>query len=271
MTVTGDPARQPAPQPDAPGGSGPGAAPDAIAAVCPYLFAGDGSWQSALPAHDQRCGAVEPPVLLATSKQQQLCVLAVHRTCATYHAAQARHAATQARLASTRIARARPHDGDVALWPVTRSTLVVLEPERTLFGIPRSRTRAGGQLLLIGLMAVAFLVLIVARTAPSSTGSAGASASAIAVASQRPTATPSPPASATPAPSPSATPAPTATPKPTPGKSPTARARYRVKSGDTLLTIAAKLGTTVRVLKRLNDITDPRLIHPGQVLIVPSP
>ncbi len=264
MTVTGDPARPPARQPDASGGSGPGAAPDAIASVCPYLFAGDGSWQSALPTHDQRCGAVEPPVLLATSKQQQLCVLAVHRTCATYHAAQARHA-------STGIARARPHDGDVALWPVTRSTLVVLEPERTLFGIPRSRTRAGGQLLLIGLMAVAFLVLIVARTAPSTPGAAGASASAVAVASQQPTASPSPRPSATPAPSGSAAPEPTATPKPTPSATPAAnRAHYRVKSGDTLLTIAAKFGTTIRVLKRLNDITDPRLIHPGQVLIVPS-
>lgn len=265
MSVTGDPARQPAPQPDASGVSGPGAAPDAIAAVCPYLTAGDGSWQSALPTHDQRCSAVEPPVLLATSKQQQLCVLAVHRTCATYHAAQARRA-------STGIARARPRDGDVALWPVARSTLVVLEPERTLFGFPRSRTRAGGQLLLIGLMAVAFVVLIVARTAPSSTGSAGASASAIAVASPQPTPTPSPPATATPAPSASATPAPTATPKPTPDKTQAAnRTRYRVKSGDTLLTIAAKFGTTIKVLKRLNDITDPRLIHPGQVLIVPSP
>lgn len=264
MTVTGDPARQPARQPDASGGSGSGAAPDAIAAVCPYLTAGDGSWQSAQPMHDQRCSAVEPPVLLATSKQQQLCTVAVHRTCATYHAAQARHA-------STGIARARPRDGDAVLWPVTRSTLLVLEPERTLFGIPRSRTRAGGQLLLIALMAVAFVVLIVARTAPSPSGDAGPSASAAVIASQRPTATPSAPPSATPAPSPSTSPAPTATPKPTPNASPGAnRARYRVKSGDTLLTIAAKFGTTIKVLKRLNDITDPRLIHPGQVLIVPA-
>jgi LysM repeat protein len=42
-----------------------------------------------------------------------------------------------------------------------------------------------------------------------------------------------------------------------------------VKSGDTLSSIAARLGKTVRVLKRLNYISDPSLIRAGQVLVVP--
>lgn len=213
---------------------------------------------------DQRCSAVEPAVVLAPAKQRELCVVAAHRTCATYLAAQERSHASH-----TGSARARARDADATLWPATRSTLLVLEPERTLLGLSRSRTRAGGQIVLIGLMVVAFLALIVARTAPSSPTGGAASASAIALGTPSPTTQPTVRPSATAAPS--ASPQASATARPatssTPGRN---GGRYRVKSGDTLLTIAAKFGTTIKVLKRLNDITDPRVIHPGQVLIVPA-
>jgi LysM repeat protein len=39
-----------------------------------------------------------------------------------------------------------------------------------------------------------------------------------------------------------------------------------VKKGDTLSAIAAAHGTTVAALVRLNDIENPNLIFPGQVL-----
>ena len=43
-----------------------------------------------------------------------------------------------------------------------------------------------------------------------------------------------------------------------------------MKSGDTLSAIALQFGTTLKVLKRINDITDPTLIRPGQVLLIPA-
>ena len=74
-------------------------------------------------------------------------------------------------------------------------------------------------------------------------------------------ASPSLPATSTPRPSPSA--APVKTPKPA------ATRRYKVKSGDTLSGIAARFGTTVAVIKRLNNISDASRLRTGQVLRLP--
>ena len=43
---------------------------------------------------------------------------------------------------------------------------------------------------------------------------------------------------------------------------------YTVKSGDTLYEIAAKFGTTVDKLVALNNVKNPNLIYPDQVLII---
>ncbi len=43
---------------------------------------------------------------------------------------------------------------------------------------------------------------------------------------------------------------------------------YTVQRGDTLSEIAARFGTTVNELVRLNNISNPNLIYPGQVLIL---
>jgi lipid-binding SYLF domain-containing protein len=45
---------------------------------------------------------------------------------------------------------------------------------------------------------------------------------------------------------------------------------YEVRSGDTLLGIAKKHGTTVDDLARLNNIKDKNSIHPGQKLLLPG-
>lgn len=45
---------------------------------------------------------------------------------------------------------------------------------------------------------------------------------------------------------------------------------YTVRSGENLTRIARSLGTTVDELVRLNGITDPDLVFPGQELIVPG-
>ena len=46
--------------------------------------------------------------------------------------------------------------------------------------------------------------------------------------------------------------------------------RYRVRRGDTLGRIAKRFGTTVDVLVAMNNVDQPHLIKPGQVLRVPA-
>ena len=266
MTVTGDPASPPASSDGVDVRPEPEGASPSLGAICPYLVAGDGTWQSANPIRDQRCGAVDPPVLLARDKQRDLCLVASHTGCATYRAA----------LASVAEAGPQPRSrgDDADLWPATRSKLLVVEAERRLPGLSGSPVRAGGQVALVALMIVAFIVLLVARTSPSGASggpnaslAAGASAS-LAAAKPTPTARPTEAPSATLAAS--ASPRPTAKPKPTPKPTSAPGTRhYTVKSGDTLGGIALRFGTTLKVLKRLNNITDPRLIHTGQVLVLP--
>ena len=43
---------------------------------------------------------------------------------------------------------------------------------------------------------------------------------------------------------------------------------YTVRGGDNLSSIASKYGTTVDVLVKLNGISNPNLIYPGQVLTI---
>jgi LysM repeat protein len=83
---------------------------------------------------------------------------------------------------------------------------------------------------------------------------------------------------ATPSPSPTETPAPsvaaTVTPELTSAEpAPTAAANtYAVKSGDTLIGIAAKHGITLKALQAANpQVTDPRMLQVGQQLVIPSP
>ncbi len=70
-------------------------------------------------------------------------------------------------------------------------------------------------------------------------------------------------------PSPTATPAlgegATATAAPPSGQS------YVVQLGDTLFEIARRFGVSVEALARANGITNPALIRPGQVLVIPVP
>jgi LysM repeat protein len=176
---------------------------------------------------------------------------------------------------------------DSLLWPPVRSIPLTLEPSRGhTAALPAKPGRAGGQALLVGLMVLAFLVLVIARTsapsqAPSSSpGASGASGaieaspSAIPAPSATPSAIPSgspataipsgsPAVTTTPGPASSASAEPSATPKAS-----TART-YKVQSGDTLGGIAARFGVTVKAIAKANGIRDPRLIRVGQVLVIP--
>ena len=52
-------------------------------------------------------------------------------------------------------------------------------------------------------------------------------------------------------------------------KPPTNHFRYYVRSGDTLYKIAQRYGTDVDTLVRLNNISNPDVIFPGRILIIP--
>jgi len=263
MTVTGEPLRSlPVEgEPAAPGSRRRDGL--AVREVCPFLVAEDGAWRSAYAAREHRCGAVQPPAVLAVTKQRQLCLVGAHQACATYVAA---------RAVAEDVAEPAPGDDGAALWHGDAAPPLVLEPARRMGALPTASAKSGGQALLVGLMVVAFLVLVIARSQSSSSlsrGTPGPSLAGVASSTIVPAFAPrasTGAASATAVASPAAVVV--ATDRASGTATPTPR-RYRVKSGDTLSSIAARYGTTVRKLKAANDIADPRALRIGQVLLIP--
>lgn len=240
-------------------------------AVCPYLLSADGAWRSSTAAREHRCTAVSPASPLAAEKQRRLCLTADHVSCATFVAA------TEARTAVHRPVDLRR--------PIARTTPLVLDQSRLAVAMPAiASTPLARQGAFIGLLGLAFAAVLIARLAtgggaetgvviPVGSGSPAPAATDSAVADNQ--ATPTPKATiAAPAATPKATAKPTPTLPPTgPSASPTASGAapttYKVKRGDTLSGIAAKVGTTVKVLVELNNIKDPSKLHVGQILKLP--
>jgi hypothetical protein len=242
-----------------------------IRQICPYLAASRGNWRSASPHRDHRCGAVDPPAPLAAEKQRRLCLTVDHASCQTFRAARASRAA----MLAPGIDPAAVAAADAARRPVARSTALILEHPRLSAPVARwPLDRAGSQVALVALMAVAFLALAFARFSGSGTGAAespspsaiAASASPSPSPTRRPTPSPSPSASISPSGSPvaSVAPSPSAVVSPAPSFSTT----YTVKSGDTLIGIASTYGTTVQAIKNLNGLTSNDL-RIGQKLKIP--
>jgi LysM repeat protein len=246
----------------------------AVDAVCPYLLAEDGRWRSASPNRDHRCTAVAPSAILAADKQRRLCLVADHVECATYQVATGQGDL----IAAGAPARATRPTG-AAGRSIVRTAPLVLDQGRLPVAVPAiTADRRFGQAALLALMAVAFAAILFARLSgtggsPSSSqlaAGAGASASPSATATGRPSATP---ASTADAPARTLVPTevePSAEPSATsPASEAPAATTYKVKRGDTLSGIAAKFGTTVAVLKELNDIKDVSKLRVGQVLDLP--
>lgn len=239
-------------------------APAVVVAICPFLVAADAESRAAAPTRDHRCGAVEPPARLPMEKQERLCLTAGHLDCAAYIAA------TSPMAERPLVAAARP---------VPRTVPTVLERANPLASLSRFSTggvRApalpgrAAQLALAGAMVVALALVLLVRfngglPAGGPGGSSAPSASTI-LSSAPPTggafATPSAaPTAASPAPTTAASSS--AAPTPAPTRRPSS---YRVKTGDTLSSIAARFGTTAAKLMALNHITDPKSLRVGQLL-----
>jgi LysM repeat protein len=277
MTVAGEDSVEPQHAPTTPtgvaerlpGGAAPQPPPTqperpAIEAVCPYLVAASGGWRSASPHREHRCGAVDPPALLSADKQRRLCLSLAHETCPTYGAARVARAAAIAPGVEPAVLAAV----EAARRPVARSAPVILEQPRLLSpGVSWPLDRGLSQVAVVGLMVVALVVVLVARfSGPGAASGSPSPAASVALA-----ASPSPTHRRTPSPAPSASGAlPSQSPGAGPSKSPppAARTTYTVKSGDTLLGIATKFGTTVAKVKKLNHLSG-NTIHVGQKLKIP--
>jgi len=243
----------------------------ALPVLCPYLATPDGTWRSATAVRDHRCMAVAPPVQLALEKQRRLCLVDAHVRCATFGAAEATRATAGTVMPTTR--------------PVARMTPVILDHRRFDLRVPPLRAdRLSGQAVLVGVLGIALTAILLSRPSGDSGGAAGGAGSASPAVSDAapsevagsPASSPALPTDAPATDEPIATPGAPASPTASVAASPVASAEpstsgatYRVKSGDTLTAIAARFGTTVRVLVQLNGITDPSRLKVGQVIQLP--
>jgi LysM repeat protein len=256
----------------------------ATATVCPYLLADDGTWRASTPSKDHRCTAVVPAAVLTADKQRRLCLVVEHVDCATFQAAAERSATLHPDGTDASMAIGRRTGRAVA-----RTTPVVLDRGGIDLRLADLRDRPRiGQLILIGLLGLAFAAILFARlpvggtggsgggaaggasASPRVTAAAGASATETATVSAEPSAAAGEnpartlvPTEVEPTPRSDQTDGPTTTPKPS------VETTYKVKSGDTLSGIASVYGTTWQVLAELNGIKDPARLRVGQVLQLP--
>jgi LysM repeat protein len=243
-------------------------------AACRYLVAANGGWRSSDAIRDHRCAALDPPSPISLDKQRRLCLAGAHVSCPTFLAARAE--------------RSRALGSVDPAWEPARP---VVRTAPVLVGSPqRDRAFAGlvtparlGEAAL-GIMAIVVVVLLGSRllggagtpepspiagvgATDTPTAAVGASPSSAAGSPGTDDSTPTPAGSGDASVSPEPTAAGSAAPSAKPSASP--KRTYKVKSGDTLTAIAARYGTTVTAIMKLNKIKDARSIRSGQVLKIP--
>jgi LysM repeat protein len=235
---------------------------------CPFLLAEGGGWRLGLPSRDHRCAAFSPPAPLSPEKQARLCLTPTHTACATYIASLS---ARTSRLGA-------PSPERATRWGLARTTTVIEDPgglraRAAAFLLDRRRWPAIPAVLLVTtLFTLALSGFRGGSSIPaSSSPSPGHLGTTPATAPPR---TPAPSTGGTaepsePATTPRPTPRPSATPRGTAGPVETFRT-YRVKSGDTLSSIASVYGTTPKAIAQLNGITVSSTLHIGQVLKIPN-
>lgn len=232
-----------------------------FAAICPYLLAPDG-WRAARPVREHRCTAVVPPPPLPGELQRSLCLTARHPTCDRY-------------LAAARVRDERPGIGEAArlnplpAWAEIRTAPLILDgrpPGEGRRGIPDPRPvrfTAARRSGVVAALVVAAALITVLALAGGNRPSASDSPPGVGVGGE---ASGSPPASSIASAASSLSPTSGAS---VPSGPAVAAGTYRVRRGDSLRRIAERLGTTVAILRALNDLGDPPRIRVGQLLNVP--
>ena len=198
MTTPPDTATAPSRAPDRPGSATPDESrpPPSIGEICPYLLASQGGWRSAGPSRDHRCTAVDPPVPLSADKQRSLCLVADHASCPAFRAARAARASLMAPGLDPAVVAA----ADAARRPIARAAPVIVEGPRLGLGSGNG-TWPLSQAALVGLMIVAFAVVLIARISTPEGQAPLPSPSPVSTASPSPTPSPTPIATPTVAPS----------------------------------------------------------------------
>lgn len=213
--------------------------------VCPFLVSVAGPWRTAQPARDHRCSRLTHATHLDLVHQRRFCLGSGGPGCPHYVTARA-----PGRFVST--------------------LPVVVDRGPMTVNLERDGIRRVAAPVTVVIVGAALGALLLSRgpgaSGPMPSGSGGASGTATPS-----SAVPSSPGSSAPsqAPAPSVSPIPSATPGPSASPTTTSGRTYAVRPGDTLGAIAAKFGTTTRVLVQLNGIANPSLIHAGEVLKLP--
>ncbi len=231
--------------------------------ICPLLaLAAD--LRTAVDGYDpdHRCTAGNPAIAVDRAMQQRFCLHEAYLECSRY----------RDWMAARSLAPGVPRPAPDATFVRTR---LIVEPESSWHGVAVATrpVRRPGRMMVGGAAAVLAVGSIAA--AGASTQGFGLLVATTPSPTPSPTAmpTPSPTLAPSPTPSPTATPSPSPTPKPTPvPATPTPRPTvhtYRVQSGDTLSSIAARFGTTAQAIANANGIAVNAIINIGQVLIIP--
>jgi LysM repeat protein len=254
--------------------------------LCPYLVADGFGWRSASASRDHCCGAVAPPVPLSVEKQRRLCLVNRHVSCPTYVAAAQPSGrpveppgdgVVASYAASPPPTTTRQPGGEaITRWSIVRTVPVLLD-QRDLPGAAMSamRTAGGRQAALVGILAIAFMVIVGPRLAggspPTQLAASPRPTSVVAAADATPVPSTPPseaPAAATP---PAATAVASAQPTPLATLPATPATRtYIVKRGDTLYEIARRFRTTVATIQQLNGMGSSTMLHAGDVLKLPQ-
>lgn len=251
---------------------GLGASRGAEQPLCPYLLDAHGPWRRSQPSRTHRCSARVPPVPIPALTQKRLCLTAQHPRCEHHVAAVERRAMALAadhilieQLTGARFgATVRPLPVAIESMPDTRS---VRDGWRRVHPVGVGGAAVAMAVVLLSIAAGLGRPPTAPGAVPPTRPSARTSSPSVAPATV-PSRTPRPTRSA---PMPSIrTPLPADTTPPDPPLPPGTR-QYVVGPGDTLRSIARKLDTTVVRIRELNQLGDPPVIAPGQVILVPAP
>jgi len=241
-------------------------APGHDAVVCPFLISDTGDWRLAAPTREHRCAAFVPLTALSIEKQGRLCLRDAHVSCATYIAS----VAARAQRAGTGTGEPRER---VGRWGLARTAPLIEDTgglRGTLITMIADR-RTWPAIPAVLLVATLLAVGISGIRGEGQTAALATPTVAPAEPTAGPTSGPSTAATAGPTVAPSVVPivSPTVGPSGAPTPQPSLQI-YTVRSGDTLSTIATKFHVTISAIEKVNPNLNPRTLHIGDKVKIPS-